>query len=136
MTQKERKNLFDYIYNKYSKEMWIHEGNCGADKRPYSYIINKEIVLPKNSFRNPSEWIVFALLHEIGHIKTNTTKMKLYEKEFYATQWAATEARNLKFNIRTEWKKVYQDYILDKRQSCVNKKGKNVINKELLLIKW
>ena len=136
MTFANRKKLFNKIVSKYSKEMWIHEGDCGNDNRAYSYVLRREIVLPKEYFTNPSEWAILVLLHEIGHIKTKTNKMKLYEKEFYATQWAATEAQILQFNIKAEWKKAYQDYILDKRQKYINKIGKNIVSKESLLVKW
>ena len=136
MTKRECKELFAKIYNKYSKEMWIHEGDCGPDNVAYSYILRREIVLPHECFSNPREWDILVLLHEIGHIKTNNHKMTRYEKEFHATQWSATEAKKIGFNVKNEWKDVYQGYIWDKRQISINMKAKNVAAKEDLVIKW
>lgn len=136
MNYMERKRMFDNICNFYSRNIWIHVGDCGADGRAFSYVIRREIVLPESAFRNPSEWDILALLHEIGHIKTNTQKMKVYEKEYYATQWAANEAKRIGFYVSPEWKKAYQEYIFEKRQNCINRKGKNVVDKNKLIIKW
>ena len=136
MTVRERKQMFTQIYNKHCREMWIHEGDCGPDNRAFSYILSREVVLPPGTFENPSEWNIFALLHEIGHIKTNNPKMKVYEKEYHATQWQAIEARKIGFCPSQLWKDTYQEYIWEKRQMCINKKGKNVASKEALIIKW
>ncbi len=136
MTVNERKALFTQLYNKYSREMYIHSGDCGPDKRAYSYVMRREIVLPEESFNNPSEWQILELLHEVGHVKTNTHRMKVYEKEFLATQWSANEAKKLGFPIKQLWRDAYQQYIWDKRQMCINRKGKNVPEKEDLIIQW
>ncbi len=136
MTANERKAMFNSIYNRYSGEMYIHSGDCGPDNRGYSYVMRREIVLPKESFTSPSEWQILELLHEIGHVKTNTHRMKVYEKEFRATQWSATEAKKLGLPIKQLWRDAYQQYIWDKRQMCINRRGKNVPEKEDLIIQW
>ena len=136
MTTKQCKEMYKKIFDKYSGEMWIHEGDCGADNVAYSYIIRREIVVPDGCFSHPNEWDVFALLHEIGHVKTNHPKMKRYEKEFYATQWSAIEAKKIGFKIKEEFKSVYQAYIWDKRQMSINMKAKSVAKKEDLIVKW
>ncbi len=136
MTAKERKALFRSIYNKYCGEMYIHSGDCGPDNRGYSYVLRREIILPKESFSNPSEWQILELLHEIGHVKTNTRRMKVYEKEFHATQWSANEAKKLGLPIKQLWRDAYQQYIWEKRQMCINHKGRNVPKKEDLIIQW
>ncbi len=136
MTTVERKKLFTELYNKYSKEMYIHSGDCGPDNRAYSYISRREIVLPEESFSNPSEWAILELLHEVGHVKTNTRRMKVYEKEFLATQWSADEARKLGFPVKQLWRDAYQQYIWDKRQICINHKGRHVADKAALIVQW
>lgn len=133
MTNKE---LFKKIYNTYSKEMYIHFMDLEPGESGYSYVSLKEIVLPRKAMVNPSGWNVLALLHEIGHIKTNKDSMRVYEKEYLATQWSADEARRLGFRITDLWKKTYQDYIFDKWAMCVKRGGKNVLPKEKLVIKW
>ena len=134
MNKEECRRIFQSIFNQYSKEMWIHSGGC--EDRSYSYIVRREIEMPKSVFENPDEWDIITLLHEIGHIKTNNHKMKVYEKEYYATQWSANKAREIGFVVKKEFREVYQTYIWDKRQMCINKKGKNVPNKAELIIKW
>lgn len=136
MTYKERKEMFTQIYNKYSKTINIHGGDCGKDNRAFSYIAHREIVLPESSFKNPSEWAILVLLHEIGHVLTNTTKMRTYEMEYLATQWSAIEAKKLGLRIRPEWKDAFQDYIWEKRQLYINHNGKGIPSKESLVIKW
>ena len=132
MTLNERKRIFNNICNKYSNEIWIHPGDCGKDNRAYSYISRREIVLPEDSFSTPSEWAILVLLHEIGHIKTNTSQMKECEKEFYATQWSAIEAKKIGLTIQSSWKKAYQSYIWGKRRG----NSKNALSKEDLVVKW
>lgn len=136
MTVRERKHMFNRIREKYSKEMWIHEGDCGKDERAYSYVLSREIVMPPGSLDAPTEWNILSLLHEIGHVKTNTRNMRVYEKEYYATQWAADEARRIGLPVKQIWKDAYRDYILQKRQMCINKKGRDVASVESLMINW
>ena len=136
MTDKECKAVFNSVFDQYSKEMWIHEGDPGRGNGACAYIIRREIILPEGTFESPEEWDILVLLHEVGHIKTNTPKMKTYEKEYRAVQWSATEARKLGLHIRGEWRKAYQEYIWKKRQMCINRKGKNVASKESLVIQW
>lgn len=128
--------LFNKIYLKYANEMWIHAGDCGKDKRAHSIVSKKEVVVPMGTFSNPAKWDILVLLHEIGHIKTNKDSMKVYEKEFLATQWAANEAKNWGFKIEKEWKQIYQNYIWEKRDMCIRKGGKNVADKNELVVKW
>ncbi len=136
MKKTERLQLFNRIFLKYAREMWIHSGDCGKDRRAYSIISRKEIILPRDSFSNPSEWDIIVLLHEIGHIKTNRDSMRVYEKEYLATQWSADEARRLGFPVKQLWKDAFRDYILEKRQMCLNRGGKNVADEEALVIQW
>ena len=136
MTYKERKEMFSRVYNKYANSINIHSCDCGKDNRAFSYITHREIVLPESSFKNPSEWAILVLLHEIGHVLTNNTRMKMYEMEYYATQWSAIEAKKWGLKIRPEWKKAFQDYIWEKRELSINHNGINVPSKESLVIKW
>ncbi len=133
MTNKE---LFKKIYDKYSKEMYIHFMELPPRESGYSYLAYREIVLPKKAATNPSGWNVLALLHEVGHIKTNNERMRLFEKEYYATQWSANEARKLGFKVTELWKTTYQDYIFEKRAMYIKEGGRNVPPKEKLVIKW
>lgn len=136
MTENERIILFNRIYLKYCCEMWIHCGDCGKDNRAFSIVSNNEIVMPFGVFAHPSEWDILSLLHEIGHIKTNTDNMRVYEKEYLATQWSANEAKRIGFKINSTWKNIYQNYIWEKRKYSVSRKVKNIPTKEQLIVKW
>ena len=100
----------------------------------YSYIPEREVHLPKNFRDNITEWGMFAFLHEIGHIMTNTTKMKRYQQEFLATQWAIDTAKELQFKISPETIDIYQQYILKWRETSIKLKAKNVATKRSLLL--
>lgn len=136
MTAKECKEMFTSVFNKYCCEMWIHEGDPGRGNGACSYIIRREIVLPVGTINNPDEWSVLVLLHEIGHIKTNTPKMKTYEKEYRAIQWSANEAKKIGLEVKKEWKEAYQNYIFKKRDMSIKRNAKNVVDKESLIVKW
>lgn len=133
MTNKE---MFNKIYDRYKREMFIHFEELKPGESGYSYVSCRRVVLPKRAAVNPSGWDVLTLLHEIGHIKTNKDRMRVYEKEYLATQWSADEAKKWGFKITDLWKETYQDYIFNKRTMCINKGGKNVPPKEKLVIKW
>ena len=136
MSPEKCKELFFQVYNKYSPEMWIHEGDPGRGNGACAYLIRREIVLPEGTFSHPEEWDILVLLHEVGHIRTNKPKMKSYEKEYHAVQWSAKEAKRIGLPVKELWKEAYQDYIWKKRQLSINRKGKNVARKEELVVEW
>lgn len=53
----------------------------------------------------------FTLLHEVGHIETNTTSMHRYEQEYYATQWAIDRCRAYGIAVPQKTVERYQRYI-------------------------
>ncbi len=81
----------------------------------YSYVPEKEIHMPKkildSYFKDITEWDLFAYLHEIGHIETNTTKMKRYYQEYLATEWAIKKSKEIGFKPSHRILNIYQDYI-------------------------
>lgn len=80
----------------------------------------------------------FTLLHEIGHIENNNSKMRRCEQEYYATVWAIDKLREYgilnKVSDRT--KKLYQDYIYMELDRGLRRNGKGYPTKEELLLKW
>ena len=125
---------FHNICKKYKNAAWIHEGENGCGF--YSRISAKEIVIPSEAFHQPDSWDIFALLHEIGHIMTNTTKMKRCEQEYFATQWAIDEAKRMNLKVQKRYLDIYQDYIWKWRETSIRLKGKNVPLKEALCLKY
>ena len=81
------------------------------EKTSYCELNTKRIYLSSNDWDNPTNETLFSLLHEIGHIKTNTKGMKRCEEEFYATMWAIKELKKLGLSISNKRQKEYQTYI-------------------------
>lgn len=129
--EKNYKQLFLELYNKYKHEMFIYPGEKGQF---CSYIDSRVIMLDPDTWENTNEWMLFATLHEIGHIKTNTSKMKQYMKEYLATQWALEESRRLGFEVSKRIISIYQNYILDWREKSIKRKAKNVVSKSELIL--
>ena len=122
--------LFNQTYLKYCKQMWIHAGDKGDGF--YSYLQSREVAVEPHAFINPDAWDLFALLHEIGHILTNTNKMKRCEQEYLATQWAIKEAKEIGFEVPPRYIETYQDYIWNWRDRAIKLKAKVVPSKEEL----
>lgn len=132
MNKREIKKTWDSICGQYGNMMWIH-----PDKKEngfYSRILSREVVVPEESFNNPDVWDLFALLHEIGHVMTNTNKMKRSEQEYLATVWAIKKAKEIGFNIPAEYIKIYQNYIWKWRETGLKLGGKKVLSKEELTL--
>ena len=132
MTKSNRIELFYNLYMQYHKSMWIHAGKSGGGF--YSYLGNREIVIEPDALIKPSAWDIFAFLHEIGHIMTNTTSMKRYEQEYLATQWAIDKAKEIGFDVPEKYITTYQNYIWKWRETSIKHKAKNVASKESLLL--
>ena len=119
---------FYKIYLDYCGEMWIHSGKAGCGF--YSYILSREVVVPPEAFRDPDRWDVFALLHEIGHVKTNTVKQKRYYQEYLATKWAMEEAEKRGITVPKAFLETYQLYIWRWRETSIKLRGKNILDQE------
>ena len=91
-----------------------------------SYIFSKVVIIPDATRNNQSEWTLFAFLHEIGHVKTNTITMKRCEQEFLATKWAMAEAKRIGFDVPPNYIKTYQEYILDWRERGIKCGAKTI----------
>lgn len=102
----------------------------------YCYIPERIVYMCSNDFINPTAESLFDLLHEIGHILTNTYNMKRCEEEYYATQWAIKEMKKLEFQISHKRKKEFQNYIWKWRETGIKLKAKNMPSKEQLILEW
>lgn len=132
MTKNQRKVVFDSICKKYGNDIWIHTG----PKRGvfYSRIISREVVIPEECYKEPDDWDLFALLHEIGHVLTNTDRMKRCEQEYFATKWALNVAKEMCIKVSKETIDIYQEYIWEWRERGLKLKGKEMPSiKELTL---
>lgn len=66
----------------------------------------------------------FTLLHEVGHIVNNNSKMRRAEEEFYATVWALKEAHKYGLIVPYAIFELYQDYIDRERDRGIRRHGK------------
>ena len=136
MTDHEIFMMYHTMFQEYSAEnIWIRFIEI-EDNRAYSCVKSRIISMPARSFLHPTGWDILCLLHEVGHIMTNTPKMRVFECEFFATQWAAEEAKKWGGVVKDLWKNTYQKYIWDKRKDCIRRRGKNVPDMENLIISW
>lgn len=102
----------------------------------HCYVPEKIVYINGSNFLYPTNESIFDFLHEIGHIMTNTKKMKRCEEEFYATQWAIKEIKKYGLEISTKRKSEFQNYVWAWRETGMKLKGKNMPSKENLILKW
>ena len=121
------------ILNKYKNVIDFRVSN---DQIACCYIKEKIVYIYQKNWLNPTNEALFDLLHEIGHILTNTSKMKRCEQEFYATQWAIEELRKYNIKLNKKRKDEFQQYIWKWRETGIKLKGKNMPEKEQLILKW
>ena len=122
MTKSDLKSYHNRLYVEYRNQMHIVFEDLPEDDFG-SYLESRYVVLPECIKKKPSEWSLFAFLHEIGHILTNNTNQYRCVQEFLATQWAINKAKEIGFNVPNEYINSYQKYIYDWRKLCAKRKG-------------
>lgn len=80
----------------------------------------------------------FTLLHEIGHIENNHSKMRRCEEEYFATVWAIQTMKQygISDKISEKTKKSYQEYIWNELDRGVRRGGNNYPTKTQLTLEW
>ena len=78
------------------------------------------------------------MLHEIGHIENNNSKMRRCEQEYHATDWAIEIMKQygIADKISDKTKKLCQDYILRERDRGVRRGGVGYPTKEQMMLEW
>ena len=107
-----------------------------TEERAYCYLETRTIYINLNDFIFPTNRSIFDLLHEIGHIKTNTSKMRRFEEEYSATKWAIVQAKKYNITLSLSDRKDFDDYILGLVDSCRKRNGKNIPDNSELLLDW
>lgn len=106
-------DIFDE-YNKYSVAPTVAN-------RASAVIGSNIIIFPISKRENPDENSIFDLLHEIGHLETNSASMKTVDKEFLATVWAIEKIKEYNIKLSKERKELWQNYIY----SFIDQEDKN-----------
>ena len=135
MDEKQLRKLHNLVWINYHNQMEIVFEDVEEDDFG-SYLISRRVSLPKIIIAHPTEWSLFAFLHEVGHIMTNTTKMKRCEQEFLATQWALKEAKRIGFHVPEAYVRVYQQYIWNWHEAGRRLKGRSMKTTEELTLKY
>ena len=65
----------------------------------------------------------FTLLHEVGHIVNNNSRMRRAEEEYYATVWALETAKNYGIKVPASVISKYQRYINSEKARGVRRGG-------------
>ena len=80
----------------------------------------------------------FTLLHEIGHVENNNSKMRRCEAEYHATAWAIgiMKQYGISDKISAKTKRCFQSYILNERMRGVRRGGANYPTEEQLTLEW
>lgn len=112
--KKEIKELLSYYTHKYN--VIIVSNNYS-----YCYLDEDNIYLNISVLQNPTIDNVFEFLHEVGHLETNTTKMKRCMQEYLATQWAIDEYQKYGIKPSKETIDIYQEYIYGWRERYISR---------------
>ena len=133
MNREELGKLHNLVYRTYRHRMTIvFEDTPGNDFSCYP--VSGKVMLPQSIKTAPTEWSLFAFLHEVGHVLTNKAGMKRCEQEFMATQWALAEAKRIGFTVPVLYIKTYQDYIWNWRMAEEKVYGKGIPTREALTL--
>ena len=81
---------------------------------------------------------LFTLLHEVGHIENNNSKMRRCEEEYHATVWAIDRMRDygLADKIPDSIKERYQKYIYMELDRGKRRGGAGYPTRDQLTLKW
>lgn len=111
-------SLLDMVIAKYK-----HKYNFLSTKETtaFCYIGSNEIYVPEMYRDYPSLVHVFDILHEVGHLETNTLDMETYQMEYLATVWALNAARKERIYVAPMTIANYQRYICGWRDKSPNK---------------
>lgn len=86
------------------------ESNSKCRGRMHAHVRERKICkwFPKNSYE-----ATFDLLHEIGHIVNNNSKMRRAEEEYFATIWAIDRIKEYGKGVKERVLHTFQVYILE-----------------------
>ena len=89
----------------------VNEDKCpyGCHSRTHAHVKEREVCKWKAEDNYDA---TFNLLHEIGHIENNHSRMNRAEQEYHATTWAIDMCREYGLEVKLGTIFIYQRYIL------------------------
>ena len=124
------KELQDSIIKKYRMTI---ETNSSCWGRTHVHIKQRRICKWKQASSVVS---TFTLLHEIGHCENNNSKMRRCEEEYYATQWALDQCKELGINVPQNVIAKYQKYVYRELDRGLRRGGMNYPTREEMQLKY
>ena len=88
-----------------------HKCFCGDKTIAHCHLDLGLIYQSKRDYNNMTPQNLFDLLHEIGHLETNTPEMTRHEEECFATKWAVERMKLYDFKLPKQRQKEFDEYI-------------------------
>lgn len=110
-----------------------HKCFCGDESVAHCHLELGLVFQSKEDFENLTPENLFDLLHEVGHLETNTVGMTRQEEEFFATEWALQRMKLYDFHLPRARQKQFDDYIngySSRRNKVLGKDGAPRLNWE------
>ena len=101
----------DEVFFDSGKYRLTHQCFCGDDSVAHCHLGLGLIYQSKSDYENITPETLFDLLHEIGHLESNTDGMTRQEEEFFATQWALERMKLYDFQLPKKRQKEFDEYI-------------------------
>lgn len=105
------RNELEEVFFDSGKYRFTHNCFCGDNSITHCHIDLGVVFQRKEDFENVTPENLFDLLHEIGHLETNTDEMTRQEKESFATKWALERMKLYDFKLPKARQKEFEEYI-------------------------
>lgn len=105
------RNELEEVFFDSGKYRLTHNCFCGDNSVAHCHTDLGVIFQSKEDFENVTPESLFDLLHEIGHLETNTDQMTRQEEESFATQWALERMKLYDFKLPKKRQKEFEEYI-------------------------
>ena len=110
-TLMEIRKEIDEIFFDSGKYRLTHKCFCGDNSVAHCHLDLGLIYQSKKDYTKLTPETLFDLLHEIGHLESNTAGMTRQEMEYFATKWALERMKLYDFKLSEKRQKEFDDYI-------------------------
>lgn len=108
---KEIRDEVKQIFFNSGKYRLTHKCFCGTDSVAHCHLEFGLVFQSKEDFETLTPENLFDLLHEVGHLETNTEGMTRQEEEYFATEWALQRMKLYDFRLPKARQRQFDDYI-------------------------
>ena len=88
-----------------------HKCYCGDESVAHCHLELGLVFQSREDFDDLTPENLFDLLHEIGHLETNTEGMTRQEQEYFATEWALKRMKLYDFQLPQKRQREFDEYI-------------------------